>query len=347
MNNRGVRISIAVAIGLATAALLLVAGRATADLPPSELLVAYPRAVRASEAWSWSSAWVPITGGHAITFEHNLGQDPEDCAVELLFLDTDGGLGINRRNYGGLEVGGHWFGAHWQDLTANTIQVYRQPHDDAADMVRIRVWVPPATPGYASEWMGIGQNQAITIEHNVGITPTDLVVGLWFSGTDRGIHHFAYGGLAVDGPQRMLGAHWQNLTTNTIQVYRHPHDTDVEQVHVIVNHGADPDYDSGWQDIPLGSTTAFTHGLSWDPNMLLARGECYDPSGLRGIHQLFDGGNHSWFGGGRFQGVSLETLTSDTVAATRANGDDFCPQIRIRIWKRSMQLYLPIALRSD
>ena len=44
---------------------------------------------------------------------HNLGGNPEDYAVELLFEDSDsGGLGINRVAFGGLEVDGTWLGAH-------------------------------------------------------------------------------------------------------------------------------------------------------------------------------------------------------------------------------------------
>lgn len=343
--NRQVQIWISGVAGLVLAAVLVLVASASAGSPPPIAPATQSRAASAAAA-SWSSSWVPITRNQTITFDHKLGSDPNDYAVELWFKDLDG-LGINHRGYGGLEVNGHWYGAHWQNLTANTIQVHRQPDDNAADLIRVRVWEVPDPPDYDSEWVNINQGETITISHNVGITAEDLTVGLWFSGTVRGIHHFAFGGLAVDGLQRMLGAHWQNLTTNTVQVIRHPHDTDAEQVRVIAVAGAPPDYDSGWQSVVAGDKFTFTHSLNWDPDLLLVRGECYDPTGLRGIHQLFAGGNHDWFDGGHFQGVSLENLTNNTVTVFRQPDDEFCPQIRTRIWKRGPIVYLPLVVRDS
>jgi len=345
MIDRRVQIWIAVAAGLVLVTLLLLAGNATASLSPPMTMASQRHAVPA--AAQWSSPWVPIPRGQPMMFAHNLGEDPNNYVVELDFLDTDGGQGINRDGYGGLEVNGNWAGGHWQNLTANTIRVFRQPNDNAADQVRVLVWVPLATADFDSGWTDINQGQTFTFTHNVGITPTELGVGLWFSDTIRGIHHFGYGGLAVDGPRAMLGAHWQDLTTNTVQVVRHPDDTDVQQVRVVVVHGDPPDYDSGWQNIPAGNAVSFAHNLNWDPDMLLARGECYDPSGLRGIHKLFAGGNHDWFDGGQFQGSHLQNLTANTVAVFRQPDDEFCAQVRVRITKRSRQFYLPLVLRNS
>jgi hypothetical protein len=310
-----------------------------------------------SSALAWSSNWALINQNETLTFTHNLGGDPDDYAVELWFLDTDGGLGINRRYYGGSEEGGSWYGAHWQNLTTNTIQVHRQPQDTVADRVRIRVWTPltPTTGYYASPWTDINTGQTITLTHGLGITNTDLTVGLWFSGTTRGTHNYGYGGLAVDPDPpthtgRMLGTHWHNLTDNTVQVTRHPDDTDVEQVRVVVVHGDPPDYDSledlgGWQSIAAGDTFTFTHSLNWDPNMLLVRGECYSSAvGNPGIHQWFAGGNHDWFVG--WQGTNLQNLTSNTVTVVRRADDQVCRQVRVRIWKRSVQVYLPLILNN-
>jgi hypothetical protein len=265
----------------------------------------------------------------------------------MWFLDPDHGLGINRRYYGGQEVGGYWTGAYWQHLTANTIQVYRNSDDKAADRVRVRVWIPmPAREHYESEWMDIAAAETVTISHGLGISATDLTVGLWFSGTARGIHHFAYGGLAVDGPQKMLGAHWQNLTAATVQVFRHADDTDVEQVRVAVVHGDPPHYDSGWQAVTQGTAVTFTHGLDWDPNQLLVRAECYDLSGQRGIHQMFAGGIYDWQGGGKMRGFGLFRLTDNHVRALRLDDDEFCSQLRVRIWRRVLRVYLPLVMRS-
>lgn len=348
MNKTRTQIWITVG-GLALAALLLLAGSAVAGNPVGPIDV-YPENDAALQSTSsWSSGWWDIATGTARTFTHNLGGNPDDYAVELLFLDTDaGGIGINRRNYGGLEVNGTWHGAYWQELTANTIKVCRNSDDGVADRINIRVWIPPTSPDYDSEWRNINPGQTIVFPHNLGITATDLTVSLWFSGTIRGIHHFGYGGLAVDGPQKMLGGHWHNLTDNTVQVTRHPDDTDIEEVRVIVVHGDPPDYDSlmafgGWKSIAQGSAFTFTHNLNWDPDMLLVRGECFDPV-VGGINQWFAGGNHDWFIG--WQGASIQNLDRNTVEVYRQVNDEVCPQVRVRIWKRQVRVYLPLVLKG-
>jgi hypothetical protein len=350
MSQRRISVWIAVVGGLALVVGLLYASSAAANPAPPEKSSTPDRVAQATDGWS--SGWVFINPGQTLSFNHNLGGDPDDYVVGLMFLDTAaGGFGINRRNYGGMEVNGDWSGAHWQNLTANSIEVYRQPDDDAADRIRISVGVAASAPDYDSGWLDINPGQTMTISHNLGITATDLTVSLWFSGTVRGIHQFAYGGLAVDGPQKMLGAHWQNLTDNTVEVIRHPDDTDVEQVRVVVVHGDPPAYDSlqalgGWQSVTAGTPFVFNHNLHWSPAMLLVRGECYDPSGLRGIHQLFAGGNHDWFGGGHFQGANIQNLTNDEVAVFRWAQDEFCPEVRVRIWKGSIKVYLPLVLSN-
>jgi hypothetical protein len=349
MNDKRVQIWIALVAGLALAGLLLLAGRVAASPSPPVTSDTQFHAVHVTDGWG--SPWVPINQGETITFTHDLGGDQDDYAVELWFLDTDDGLGINHRAYGGLEFNGNWYGAHWQNLTANTIQVYRQPNDNAADLIRIRVWVPPTAPDYDSGWLNMQQGQTITFSHNLGITSTDLTVGLWFSGTARGIHHYGFGGLAVDGPQYLLGAHWHNLTDSSVQVTRHDNDTDVEQVRVIVVHGDLPDYDSlvalgGWQSIAQGTVFTFTHNLNWNPSMMLVGVECYDPI-VGGINLWLAGGNAKGWGvppNRGAKGANLQNLTANTVEVYRWPQDDVCPEARVRIWKRSARVYLPLVL---
>jgi hypothetical protein len=360
MKHRRTFVRAAVLVAVVVVPLLLLVSIYTvmaSQAPPARLAPDFPAAP--SSADEWSSGWVtiPIPAGApprvCQIFDHNLGHSPEEYAVELWFRDLDDGWGRNRRYYGGLEDNGKWYGAWWQELTTNTIRVCRGRDDDAADEVLIRVFEPLAEPDRDSDWMDIGRAEVITFTHGVGITATDLTVGLWFSSTNLGIHHFSYGGLAVDpNPPThtglLLGAHWQNLTTNTVHVFRHPHDTDIQQVRVIVVHGAPPRYDSledrGWQPIAPGTAFTFSHDLDWNPDMLLVRGECYDPTGPWGIHQLLSGGNHDWLFG--WQGASLQKLTRDTVAVARLADDQVCPQVHIRIWKRGRQIYLPLVVRS-
>jgi hypothetical protein len=351
MKDRRMFIRVSVLVATTVVALLLLAGTYTVLASSAPLARSTPNLTNASiSAAIWSSGWQPINQGQTLTFNHNLGGDPDDYAVELWFRDTDDGLGINRRYYGGVEANGDWFGVYWENLTSDTIDVHRHDNDLVADQVLVRVWVVPTAPDWDSGWQSINQGQTVTFTHGLGITNTDLTVSLWFSGTTRGIHNYGYGGLAVDGPQEQRGAHWHNLTTNTVQVTRHPHDTDVEQVRVLVVHGASPHYDSlvdrgGWQPIAPGTAFTFTHNLNWNPSMLLVRGECYSSTvGDPGIHQWFAGGNHDWFVG--WQGTNLQNLTGNTVEVFRQPDDQVCPQVRVRIWKRSTQVYLPFVLKN-
>jgi hypothetical protein len=329
-------------------ALLLLVGTYTVIASPAPDL----SGVSISAA-SWSSGWQSINQGQTLTFNHNLGGDPDDYAVELWFQDTNDGLGINRRGYGGVEANGNWFGAYWENLTSTTIDVHRHANDLVADQVLVRVWVVPTTPDWDSGWQNINQGQTITFNHSLAITSTDLTVGLWFSGTTRGIHHHGFGGLAIDGPEELHGAHWQNLTDNTVKVIRHPDDTDVEQVRVVVVHGDPPHYDSlvalgGWQGIAAGTKFTFEHDLNWNPSMMLVRGECYSSTvGGPGIHQLLVGGSvKNWPLRQGAKGANIQGLTANTVEAYRWPNDDVCPQVRVRIWKRSRQIYLPVVLKN-
>lgn len=349
MNDRRVRVGITGMTGLALVALLLLVSHFTAVAGPrptagAEQSLASPAAF--SSATVWSSGWVPIAQGTCRLFNHNLGADPNDYVVELWFLDTDEGIGINRANYGGMELQGKWHGGHWQQLTASTIRVCRQQDDRAADRIYVRVSIPPNAPEYDSGWTDLSIGTTV-FTHGLGIAPTDLTVSLWFSGTDRGIHQFAYGGLALDLLQKRLGGHWSNLTEDTVRVTRHLDDTDVEQVRVVVVHADRPAYDSlealaGWQ--PIAPHTEFTiaHNLNWNPTMMLVRGECL--SSTLGIHHLLSGGNHDWFVG--MQGAHLQNLTDSAVRFIRRPDDQVCPQFRVRIWKRTARTYLPLVVRN-
>ena len=334
-------------------ALLLLAGTYTviANSSPSARLA--PNSASAGSPTFWSSGWVTVSEGTVRPFTHNLGGNPDGYAVELWFKDTDGNLGINRYGYGGLISGTQRYGAYWQRLTANTIQVVRQSDDAAADEIRVNVWLhPTSTTAYAGTWSVINPGDTITINHNLAITATDLTVNLWFSNTVLGIHHYAYGGLSVNPLTGTLGAFWHNLTNNTVQVTRFPSDTVVEQMRVeVVKGDVPPDYDSlvtlsGWQPIVTGTASVFTHNLSWDPDMMLVNGECKDAPGSTslGIHQQFAGGNHHWVNG--WQGTNIQNVTSNTVTIFRQANDPNCPQARIRITKRSLKTYLPLVMRD-
>ena len=339
------------------AGLVLAGGAITALAgPPPSARPGEQPSVSPSAVSAWSSGWVAIAPGATRTFSHGLGLDPNLYSVEMWFLDTDDGWGINRRYYGGVEENGQRFGAHWQRLTTNTIQVYREPNDTAADQVRVIVWVPSTTPDYDSGWKDINPTEDKTFNHNLGhtlgVTADNLTVSLWFSTTKGttpfGIHHMAYGSKVDTG--NVIGANWHNLTDNDVQVARRANDQFVDQVRVLVSHADPPDYDSGWRNIQKGEALTLPTGLNWNPDMLIARGECKKGTPLPnlGIHQMFSGGNHSsmvlFFNG--WQGADLQNVTSNTITIYRWDDDTVCPQVRVRIWERAYAMDIPVVLKE-
>ena len=329
---------------LATLALFLLLAPVLAAGPLEQ-----PEAVAATY---FDSGWIPQAQATCQVINHNLGGDPSDYAVEVLFLHTDaGGLGIHRRGYGGLDNNGSQEGAYWQRLRSDTIEVCRNADDPVVDRVRVRVFVPPATGvQYDSGWQPINLGQTRTFAHNLGLTNTNLTVGLWFRDLgvgNIGIHHLNYGGLDINAIQRR-GAHWHHLTDNSVQVTRHAADNSIDEVRVIVVEAAPPDYDSlvdlgGWQGIAPGSAFEFNHGLSWNPDMLLVRGECRSP-GL-GINQAYAGGNRHLTAG--WQGSAMQQLKANTVRVARMLDDQVCPETRVRIWRRSVSIFLPLIQRNQ
>jgi hypothetical protein len=338
-------------VTLSLVALLLLTPNLAASPPPESPEV--PGAVAADGYYD--SGWQAVAKGACEVFDHNLGGDPDDYAVELLFLDgATGGLGIHRRGYGGLDDSG-MRGAHWQRLRANTIEVCRGANANLVDRVRVRVFEPvPSGSSADGGWKAISPGQTLTFNHNLGITPRKLTVGLWFKDTtvgptSMGIHHFGYGGLAINASMRMFGAHWHNLTKNTVSVTRHPDDTRIHEVRFIVVEADTPAYDSLWQPISQGQSVVLSHGLNWNPEMLLVRGECNSPNVPTppdewNIHHGFAGGNVATWLGGR-KGSNMQRVRKNTVEIERWADDDVCPEVRVRIWKRVVRAYTPLILR--
>lgn len=349
MTDKRAWILMAVVMALALLGLLLMTSSLMASAPQADWTVQdRPQAVAAGTGWS--SGWITVAQGACQQLNHNLGSDPNDYAVEMWFWDADNDRGVNRRSYGGLEIAGYWRGAFFQQLETNTLAVCRMGADLWADQIWVRVWQPPDPYDYDSGWLDIDPDETLVVTHGLGISATELHVGLWFSSTARGIHHAGYGGLYNDLDEQLQGAYWKNLTDNTVRVRREPDDTLVEQVRVVVTHPDPPDYDSlvtlgDWQDITWGEELTFTHNLDWPPSLLTVRAECKStPWPGPGIHQQYAGGNHDWFIG--WQGASVQNLTPNSVQIAREVNDQACPQVRVRIWKRAFRQYLPIITRN-
>ena len=340
--NKRMHVWIAVGV-LALAALLLLAGSAVAGntAGPADFYAKDAAALQSDS--HWSSGWVDIATDTATIFTHDLGGDPDDYAVELWLRDTDtGGIGINSRGAGGLEAGGSFFGAHWQNLTNTTIEVVRRRDDTFADQVRVRVWFPDP-PAWDSDWVDIAQGARETLTHPVGGNVDEYVVGLWFKDTDGiGINTRCYGLLEIGG--QLLGASWHTLTATTFDVLRYWDDAWADQVRVRIFVPEEPDWDSDWVDINPGDTMTLPHGLGGNPNLYLVRGWQKDTAedGF-GINHLFTGGFES---AGVLYGTNWENLTDTTINLFRRLDDYGADQVRVRIWKREVKIYLPIVMKG-
>jgi hypothetical protein len=105
MKNTRTFVQVSVLVTTLVVALLLLFGiRAViaSSAASAEFAPDFPAAL--SSATAWSSGWVTIPQGECPVFNHNLGGNPDDYAVELMFRDEPWALsiGIHRRNYGGL-----------------------------------------------------------------------------------------------------------------------------------------------------------------------------------------------------------------------------------------------------
>lgn len=293
-------------------------------------------------AGGWSSGWVTVTPGTTATLTHNLGGDPLLYSTQLWFRDLDNGLGINNRAYGGNEVGGNYSGAAWRKLTAADVDVFRFGQDDAADELRMWVWIPEDPPDYCSLWTPIAAGGSQVFTHNLGGNPDDYVVGLWFQGPDPyGINQQYFGGM--EDQLSNYGAWWHNLTGSTVAVSRAADDMVAPNVRVCITVADPPGYDSGWQDIPQGGLRQLSHALGGQVDNYVVRMEFKDAdlAGL-GVHLQNIGGNAS---GSLRLGAAWQNLTAGTITVYRFLTDENIDQVRIRIWQRTKTSYLPLVVR--
>ena len=293
----------------------------------------------------WGSGWVPVSPGNPETLQHGLGGDLEDYAIQMWFRDTDDGFGINTRAYGGLEQGGVYYGALWENLTESGVEVTRSSGDDFADQVRIWIWVPADPPEYCSDWTSIPVGGSVLFGHNLGGDVEDYVVGLWFESgnTAYGVNQHGYGGMEAAGSYR--GAWWTDLTDNAVRVRRAANDSYADWVRVCVSLAEPTAYDSGWVDIAQDQTLTLHHGVGDSLNGYVVRMEFKDTAvGGIGVHHENLGGNAV---GDSLLGANWENLTTDSIDVYRLQDDATVDQVRVRIWQRGSGVYMPVVMRGQ
>ena len=84
-------------------------------------------------------------------------------------------------------------------------------------------------------------------------------------------------------------------------------------------------------------------GLSGDPFFYAVRGEVRDLDGDDGINSRAAGG---FCDSGICYGTNWENLTATTVNLFRRPQDEYADQVRVRIWERTFQVYLPLVVKN-
>jgi hypothetical protein len=189
----------------------------------------------------YCTAWAAIGQGSTATVVHNLGGDVDDYVVKLWFRSPSPS-GVHHIYYGGVEGGGELYGAYWHGLDATQVQVSRHPADIEAGEFLLCVGIGDP-PDWDSGWVDISPDETKTLTHNLGGAINGYVVRTEFKELPQdggpeaplGIHQFAYGGNAsnvLGKDAEYLGANWQNLTNQSIDVYRWADDPHADQVRV-------------------------------------------------------------------------------------------------------------------
>lgn len=201
--------------------------------------------------WIWPSqasleyctAWSPIAAATTVTVNHNRGGDVDDYTVKLWFRTTSLN-GVHQIYYGGAEGGGNGYGAYWHSLDASQVQVSRMAGDTEVEEFYLCVSVPEP-PDWDSGWQDVAPGETITLTHGLGHNINRYVVRMEFKVAPAkdgapealtAIHHHAYGGtpfsLTPPEDRMYLGANWQNLTNQSISVYRWTDDPYADQIRV-------------------------------------------------------------------------------------------------------------------
>jgi len=200
--------------------------------------------------WIWPSQadleyctnWAAIAPNTTVTVNHNLGGNVDDYAVKLWFRAASLN-GVHQIYYGNAEGdNGKGYGAYWHSLDTAQVQVSRLADDTEVDEFYLCVSVPEP-PDWDSGWRNIAPGETITLPHGLGGSINRYVVRMEFKAVpEKGspqapmaIHHHAYGGTPSDilaEDAAYMGANWQNLTNQSISVYRWAGDPLADQVRV-------------------------------------------------------------------------------------------------------------------
>ena len=103
---------------------------------------------------------------------------------------------------------------------------------------------------------------------------------------------------------------------------------------------ARPAYDSGWRTISRNQSIILTHDLKGNADDYVVdmqiRQDLSSSLSLKKIHNRFYGGN---IRSGSVEGVGWFNLNSSSITVYRGPSDDFCQEVRLRIWRLATSDY--------
>lgn len=284
---------------------------------------------------AWSSGWQAVAAGGSLTFNHNLGGDPDDYVVDLMMRN---GATIHQRGLGGDALAGESpRGAFWYHLTDSSVSIHRNAADTDAPELLMRIFRAPA-PDYDSGWQAVTAGAGVTLDHALGGPWNDLYVDLQLKddGGPWGVHAWGLGG-DYSGTT-LTGASWWGLTGSRIHLWRCPDDDIADRLRVRIWASRAPAYDSGWTAVPAPGTHFLPHHLGGDSDAYVVDLQLRDTDLSPAI-----GVNSRGYGGDNYYdfaasedlglGVGWSQLTSDTINVTRFPNDVTAEETRIRIWQ--------------
>jgi len=189
----------------------------------------------------YCSGWTAISQNETALVTHNLAGNVDDYVVKLWFR-TNSLNGVHQIYYGGAEGGGKAYGAYWHGLNASQVQVSRIIDDTEVEEFYLCV-SKPDPPDWDSGWTPLDPGQAVVLNHNLGGNINRYIVRMEFKAVPTkgspelpmAIHHNAYGGASTNvlgKDAAYLGANWQNLTDQSITLYRWSDDQLANQIRV-------------------------------------------------------------------------------------------------------------------
>ena len=196
----------------------------------------------------YNTAWVgPLAGGPPTTVTHNLGGDPDDYIVDVLYQSAAGS--IHQRYYGGIDFGATAFdeavnnemhSMYWFGLTDTEVQIFRRGDDEYIHTARVRIFDRP-TPSYDSGWNTISAGQVKTYNFDIGGRAEDYVVDLQFRSDGGSVHQRYYGGIDFGSStlggtveNDRAGVAWFALTDSSVSVVRRQEDDYASDIRVRV-----------------------------------------------------------------------------------------------------------------